>query len=309
MMTDYFINIVVFMTIVPDKDHCKTGTVTKNISLLKQFYWFYKSIKKNWNKFPNRITVIHSVDYSDKDKEFLDKLDIDIIKTESDLINPKYIWNNSLQRYIVPTKIKGTHRLICECDQLAISNIAFNYEVDFQAGYEHVCIFDKNTVDKIAKYFNLKSLPYQTGITINNFIKYNYKKVDHNKINPYFNNGCIFIKEDFAKKFYHHMLPLKREIYSDNFLKDKIGVHNTNLNEYMHFCGQLVTSLQLVSLTDNWKPLPIGCNFLINICDVPNIKINKSIISHVHYCGQRGYSNILKYYPEYFQEKYYNEAK
>lgn len=67
-----------------------------------------------------------------------------------------------------------------------------------------------------------------------------------------------------------------------------------------HQSIQLLVGLVLVTLTQNWKPLPKGCNFITTICN-PNA-IGRKNISHIHYCGGKGYETVLRYYPEYFRE-------
>ena len=293
-MTYIFVNIIIFLSPMYNNGPI-IGVVNKKLHLVKQFYYFYKSIKKNWT-FPNRITLIHSTDFTKDDFDFLSQLDIDIIKTKPDFDHSDFRWHNAWQRYIVKTKIKGTHRLICECDQLAIKNPQFDYNVDFQAGFAgSIQPYQKKVIEKFIKNFNLITIPNEKYKRIKLFEEYNVKKTNYKLLFPHFNNGIILVKEKFAKKVYDAMIDKLFIIYDDHFWKEF-----DNITQIKHHSIQLLVGLVLITLTQNWKPLPIGCNFITTICNPQTIGRNN--VSHVHYCGKMGYEMVLKYYPNYFKE-------
>lgn len=277
-MKNIFLNILVLLN--PNYKNIEIiGTVNKNISLIEQFIIFYNSIKKNLNKIKYDISILYYDDFNNKDLEILQKLDINLIKT-----NIKNFSICSLQRYITKTKIKGTHRLIAECDMVLLKEPIFNFNVDFQAMYAGNILYPEKEINYIKKFYNLN---INKDIDIKNkqlFIEYNIYNKKKNELFPHFNNGLKLVTEEFAIKFYNKVIDLN--IINNFPLEiDKI---------YKHHFNQFIYSLILVNLTNNWEPFHKGINYLIKVYDV--LKFKKENIILLHYCGKNGY----KIYKELF---------
>lgn len=125
------------------------GSTSNNI--VDQFIIFYYSIKKKWT-FNYRINLVHSLPFNEEDLKKLKKLDIDLIFTEPTDPNPQRAYNCRDKCYIVEPKTNGTHRLVLDCDMLALNDPKFNLKTDVSAmfvgknvyslaDYEYICDF------------------------------------------------------------------------------------------------------------------------------------------------------------------------
>jgi len=284
MFDNIFLNIIVLFS--PNYENkIVTGTVKKSISLLNQFITFYKSIKKNLNLIKYDISIVHYKDFNNEDLDKLNSLDVNIIKCNVDNFDQLCV-----ERYIVKTKIKGTHRLLAETDMLLLKEPNFNWNVDFQKMYGGIAnIFPISVMNKIYKMFDIKNR-YIKNYNINQdlFISYNIKKKNKNNLFPHFNNGLTLITEEFSKKFYEKMISLDWINKQNKYFEPK----------YHHFLGQVLHSFVLLELTDNWEPFEPGINYLLKTYDVN--KFGKENISLLHYCGIGAGKLVLNKFPEYF---------
>ena len=270
---DVFLNIIILFS-----------ANYKKINLLDQFTAFYKTIKLNLKSISYDISIVHFEDFNNEDLNKLKKLDVNLIKTSSNRII-----ECSLERYIVKTKVKGTHRLIAETDMLLLKEPKFNWNVDFQKMYgKYSKTFPPNIMNNIYKMFNIKNKYIQNyNKNCNLFVSYNIKKISKNKLFPHFNNGLTLIKEDFSQKFYQKMISI-------DFIKRR----NHFPSRYHHFYGQILYSLILLELTDNWEPFKPGINYLLKVYNIN--KFGKENISLLHYCGSGGGKLVKKHFSNHF---------
>ena len=286
-----FLNIIVLYN--PNYNYGKNkpnGTSIKNINLLQQFICLYDSIKKNL-KIPHDIYITHYDDFNEHDMNILKKLQVNFSK-----VNVSNICDASFERYNIPTKVKGTHRLICETDMLLINNPPFEFEYDFQAGYAGKIMFKKKYIDKLVNYYNLNISPEINYKFKNLFYHYNIIKTSYKKLYPHFNNGLILIKEHLSHIFYKYIIDNK--ITNTKFLP---FIKKTPL--YQHISNQIMVGLILTNLTNNWKPFKPGINYLFtNIYEIN--KFGKDNIYLLHYCGSKSYHIANKCFPKLLNHQY-----
>ncbi len=282
-MNNVFLNIIVLFS--PNyKNNNVVGTVTKCLSRMEQFIFFYKSIKLNLKLIKYDISIAHFKDFNNEDLNKLNEMNVNLIK-----INTETLRACALERYIVKTRIKGTHRLLAETDMLFLKEPNFNWDVDFQKMYAGP-IEGKN-VQQIERIFNIRNKYIKNyNINDNPFISYNIKKINKNEIYPHFNNGLTLIKEEFSKEFYKKGF---------NFFKklNKHICHDLKINH--HFADQVLYGLLLLELTDNWEPFEPGINFLY--FDKIFEKFGRENISLLHYAGTDGAKLAQQKFPEYFK--------
>jgi len=187
-------------------------------------------------------------------------------------------------------KYDGTHRLMLDTDLVILKEPNFDFETDFQAMFEETVI-DHKYIKYAADRFGLKYCFPDRYLVKNHLNTQFYKGVDYRNIYPYFNAGVLLIKEELSHKFANLWKPtlvLTTDDWQfpvDDFIK--------------HMIAQYTFSQSLITLSDNWRPLPLGCNYLAKGFDI-NI-FGKDNISIYHYCGKEAYENYaLKHFKEYF---------
>jgi len=276
------INIVIFCN--PNYENKNIiNTIKRNIDVVSQFLNLYYSIKKNWKSFEYKISLFHNKDikFNNIDKKRLSNVEVDIFECEPDNENiPFYCRCATLE---LPLKETGTHRLVLDCDMIALNNPTFNLECDWQA------MFAGNIIE--SKYYNMINTRFNYNIDLtefqdNMYYKYNNEiNVNHRKLFPHFNGGAILIKESLCKKFVDLWKPSLVLSYDNNL--------PLNIN---HIGIQYSMSFALINLSDNWEPFKPGFNYIIKLNN--NVKENK--ISLVHYCGVNGFEIALEKYKKYF---------
>jgi hypothetical protein len=288
-MGELFLNILVFYS--PNYKTYTNGTklrgsVVKKISLREQFISFYESIQTNLKCVKYRISIVHSTEFSEEDKEVLGKLDIDFLKAEVKV--PTDEWNCAIERYNVEPKTKGSHRLIAETDMLLLKDPEFEWERDFQMCYDGKKV-DKWIMEYICNKYNLKPLSNKIDWKITDYHKaYHINKVSYEKICPHINNGLVLIKEEKSKYFYDtYLLPVFRTLWLDK----------TIMNYDAHFAGQMTMGLLLLTLSDSWAPFKRGINIGKHIKE-----FGKENITLLHYCGINGSEMVMKEFPSYVKK-------
>ena len=279
-----FINIFVPLNIL-DQEEYQQGTTKKTINLLKQFLVLYKSIKSNFININYDIYLLYNNEFKENDYNLLKNLDLNLIKIDIDknLKKDYTIVEICMKRLNISTKIKGTHRLLLECDQIFLKEPLFDYNVDFQAMYAGNIRFEKKYFDYIINKFSFKKFDEEYYLKKELFKSYIESK-NYDNLLPHFNNGCIFIKEEFAMKIYDF---IKQNIYI--CLEDK---YLTQTQDKYHTIAQIFYSFSYYNLSNSWKPFNPGINYLIKCYDIQKFGINN--ITHVHYCGIGGYEIAYK---------------
>jgi hypothetical protein len=294
-MDKIFLNIILLFS--PNyKNKNIRGTTKRKMPIINQFIVFYKSIKLNLKSIKYDISIVHFEDFNNEDLNKLNKMDVNLIK-----VNCNSLSHASLERYIVKTKIKGTHRLIAETDMLFVKEPNFNWNVNFQAGYPSFIDNDKPFYDKLSKKYNVVKFNKELFDHNKLFIEYNVKKTNYKNLLPYFNYGLILLKEEFSIKVF-------------NFIRDNNinNIRNDNeicdTNGKKHMIDQIMIGPVMVTLSDNWEPFEPGINFLIKDYDIEKFGLDNIYI--IHYAGCNGnvggirnqrFTQMLNIYKKYFE--------
>ena len=108
------------------------NTVNKKIDIVSQFIILYNSIKQNWN-FDLKINLFYNKNYSfnDVDIKRLSVLDIDMFAVDPDNKSTPYMIRcNALTHNL---RQIDTHRLLLDCDMIALGEPNFDLSCDWQA--------------------------------------------------------------------------------------------------------------------------------------------------------------------------------
>ena len=290
---DIFVNIMVICN--PNYNNKgKIGAVkkkynNKKLSYVEQFIVFYHSIKKNWT-LPYRINLLHSLNFSKKDRKILNSLDINLIKVRPDDPNFKHIcrW----RCYVVPLKKPGTHRLLLDIDMIALKDPVFNYNLDIQVSVGETIRFKKPMIDFVCKKYGyeipkgkLQGCPFRE-----------YYLENKKDMFPYLNNGAVLIKNSFIKKFAPHFKATVKLFKKEEW---KTWKNYKNITRFhRHFSRQILLGIIVVNLTKKWDYFPKGFNYLGKVLSLNKFDINQ--VTLYHYLGTNGQKEALKYFKQYF---------
>ena len=178
-----------------------------------------RSIQKNWN-FNYIINLAICGKESEIEKSIIKKLkSLNIYLyyciPDIDSKTVRGLWKSSRsQSYLIELAKKGTHRLIIDSDMIAIDDIGkvlpelLDYNIcvmyDYDTNYkiktqEHY----NKLINKLCKKFKLKkpSEPFIFDSNQENTSVSNYHYYKHKLSSPYFNGGCILIKENLCNDF------------------------------------------------------------------------------------------------------------
>lgn len=285
------------------------GGAIKDIDVVSQAIILCNSIKKNWNSFDYDITLFYNknIKWSDNDWKRINNLEyLNIISVEKG-DHPKLPWQTRIPCFTHCLKRKGTHRLVLDCDMVALEEPEFDLSCDWQGmfsisgqlphkfykGYpiykkcngncfienENKSILKLNKIKKFLKKnnFNLSEscLRYEESNLQKCHIHteyHNNENLDYKKLYPHFNFGAILLTEKLCKKF--------GKYYKIAYKVNEIGLSQHCPIEY-------VGTYILKTLSDNWKPFKQGFNFL-SPCftmDRINFLLKNKKISLIHYPG------------------------
>lgn len=292
------INIIIACT--PNYENKQIiNTIKKEIDVVTQFVMLYNSIKDNW-KFDYRINLFYNKDipFNEHDHELLESLDIDMYAVEPDWKTLPYAvrFNGSIH----PLKNPSTHRLLLDCDMIALSEPTFDLSCDWQAMYA------KTTFDaKYCEYINQKfgyniPLSYKTNKEM--FFEYNIMRKPYEELFPHFNGGAFLVREELCEKF--------KESTSPSYDL----AHDTNVPHHIRHMGvQYGASYALIKMSKNWKPFEPGFNYCLKASGLVDgvetfEKLSKDEISLLHYCGNSAYPLCVKHFRDAV-EKYKPEVK
>jgi len=295
------INICCYCNPIYDNKQ-KIQSTYREFDVVSQFICLYNSIKKNWNNYEYKINVIcnKNLKWNDRDLKRIENFDINIIYVdEPDIKN--LLWQTRLPCFSHPLKYKGTHRLVVDCDTIALNNPEFDLSCDWQAMYaafvseaqmpttyrKYICELFNYDFDFNKKYKYLDCC----------FITYNNDPSTYKDIYPYFNAGAILIKEELCIK-YAELIQPGFDLYEKKIWGNLINTHGVK-----HIFLQYVFSYALIHLSKNWKPFKPGINFMPKDMNIDKYGIEN--IQLLHYAGcsekQRQYKfleviNILNDY-------------
>ena len=116
------------------KNNLRIGTAQKNLDVVSQAIILCNSIKQNWNNFDYDITLFHNknMEWSEEDKKRISKLTFLNIIAVDKPDHPNLPWQTRIPCFTHPLKREGTHRLVLDCDMVALSEPEFDLECDWQ---------------------------------------------------------------------------------------------------------------------------------------------------------------------------------
>ena len=140
-MSDYFINIVAILEYSKKSKNNKTLDGKKMLTTLDQFIILYHSIRKNWY-FPFKIWLFYNMELPSEWNYILRQLDVHVLRVVDDLrINAlKY-------------KMGGTHKLIINCNCIALKNPKLNMDADVSVMYG---CYNYSNWTRLCKYLKCK---------------------------------------------------------------------------------------------------------------------------------------------------------
>lgn len=255
------------------------NTVNKSIDMVSQFIILYNSIKSNW-RLDYRINLFHNkqISFDDSDLERLKNLDIDIYSIEPDYNKTPYM----LRCNAMTHKLKnvGSHRLLLDCDTIALKEPKFDLSCDWQAMYANSVVNEK--------YYDYINTTFDYNINLNNRAKGKLFSLycsgrEHSNFFPHFNGGAFLVKEKLCNDFKKFVIP-----------SYKIS-HDKKVPRHIRHIGvQYGASFALIKISDNWKPFEPGFNYLAKEYDIN--KFGKNNISLLHYCGIGAYDVAYRYF-------------
>lgn len=255
------------------------NTVKKDIDIVSQFFILYNSIKQNW-KFDYNINLFYNknIPFNNKDEERLSCLDIKMFPIESDYEKTPYMIRcNSLVHNLDKA---GTHKLLLDCDMIALKEPTFDLSQDWQAMYAG-SVFEAKWYNYINKHFGY-NLDLENKFCGRLFEKY-IESEEHSNFFPHFNGGAFLIRESLCKKFKKYVIPSYQMS------------HNNNLpHRVKHLGVQYAASFSLMKISDNWSPFTPGFNYLLKSYEIE--KFGKNNIELLHYSGVSGYRLAQKYF-------------
>lgn len=214
----YHINIVI---------DCNFNKVfrTKRYSILQQVLILVRSIKKNW-KFSYTINLLYNSVIDHDTYEKLKSLDIELYNVPVVFSTSQFELSRSLS-YTLDLNIRGTHRLVLDCDMVAVNDISSvlddlleydisamyefgtntnNTQEEYDACVEYIC--DTMQYNQPRKQFRVSERCYATDYHLTNI------ELDCPLFNP-----ISLIKEDIAKNFGNCYTQLWTQLFKErNFV-------------------------------------------------------------------------------------------
>lgn len=308
----------------------RVQTSPKIIDVVSQFVFLYNSIKRFWTNFEYRITLFHykQIVWSDSDWDKVKNLDIDIISVnEPD--HPSVPWQTRIPCFSHKLTKLGTHRLILDCDMIALGEPEFDLTCDWQAmfsldsllprrslyptklpleygktplfrhGNKDISSFNdciKSTIidlDKIKKFMEDKGIVLTPEIKNEKttLLLNNQIEKEYLHVRYHLDNPNIY------KKFYPHFnfgaILIKEELasrFADLFV---IGYDLITVFPIVHCELEFFGSYCLRLLSNNWKPFKPGFNTCSGLFHDNQLKyfMENNKLSLIHYALTPHYQN------------------
>ena len=197
-----------FINIVFDCNLQSGSFMKKKYTILQQLIIAVNSIKTRWKNISYNINLIHTDTHDSHTADILEKLGVITYKVDPDWASGRYNLARS-KSYTHILKKNGTHRLIMDCDIIAINELLLNekaWESDINVMYEYNTNVVRNQdlyntmVSFLCNKFDLKQ-PTKKFVTSDNKWCNNYHITGQHLDCPYFNPGVVLIKEEIAYNF------------------------------------------------------------------------------------------------------------
>lgn len=246
----------------------------KLLSSIDQAVILISSIKKSWN-FYNEIYFMHSYPLLPRDRARLERLDINILRRESNSKHKGLAFANRGASYLEP--MACTHRLVLDTDMVALREPTFNFKLD-AAATPGKSLFTLEQWKRICGFCDLEiptTRVKKETMSHNSYVDYYLK----NKKNffPYFNHGAVLVKNEIAKEVGTRFIEYRDAIYT----------------KFAHYHGQIAIGLAINETTKNWGPLPRGFNYLATLEEKARFPLKE--ITLYHYLGKKGGSRLQRY--------------
>ena len=291
------INICIYCNPNYSKEH-RIQSSDKSIDLVSQAIILYNSINKNWKNLDYDIYLFRNknIKWSKTDENRINKLlNLNVIDVEFP-DHPRLPWQTRIPCFTYPLNRIGSHRLVLDCDMIALNEPSFDLSCDWQAMFSpnanlphfgrkgrhrfiENCGQSKkslNCIDTFIKNHNIYAL-VSSDIDQNTkkdklHIDYNKDKNIWRKLFPVFNMGALLIKEQLCKDF------------AINYEKGyKITFEGIRI--VRHSGIEFIASFILLKLSSNWKPFEPGFNYLSSLFSLEYTKKNLNTISLIHYAN------------------------
>jgi hypothetical protein len=280
MNKKYHINIVIDCNF-------KKSFLHKKYSILEQVLILVRSIKKKW-KFSYTINLLYNSTVDNDTYNKLKSLDIELYNVPVIISTGHFELSRSLA-YTLDLNVQGTHRLILDCDMVAVNDISSVLddllEYDISAMYEfgtntsntqeeydecikYIC--DTMKYNKPRKQFCISERCYSTDYHLTNI------ELECPLFNP-----ISLIKEDLAKNFGNCYEKLWIELFDEtNF------VNSVNLL-------QLGMSIAMQHVSQTMGVFISGMNMLPNLLAYDKFKIFENVYLLHCCCGTYRYIQDL----------------
>lgn len=318
------INICFYCNPNYDEKQRRVGTAAKDIDVVTQAVMLYNSIKTNWKSFDYDITMFYNkkIKWSKEDwKKIKDLPDLNMISVDKG-DHPDIPWQTRLPCFSHKLKREGTHRLVMDCDMIALLEPKFDLTCDWQGmfsidGYLPHIIDQKekneneiiNGTKKNKKYpiypnyncngkcftFNshqlnrIKSFIESKNIKLNKSI---YDVDENENIQRcHLHTQYHLCKDINVNSLYPHFnlgaILLKEDLcstFADQYIH---GYCVEEVNLKPHCALEYVGTYILRNLSENWKPFEKGFNLLSNVFSKDEIekRLLGNEISLIHYPG------------------------
>ena len=278
------------------------NSIKSYLTYTEQFEGLYRSIKKNLKSVNYKIYIFNTIPFSQELNDYYKKLGVIVLtrKTDNEYFNRPEIYME---------KINCDYKLVLDVDTLIVNDFGINVinyikKFDCMGTYGHRNI-NKYFYNEILNALNL-SIPKEIEL-VNNNNDYNWSNIAtysyiFNKTPglfqkrqfPYFNNGCIIIKNDKSYELGKLWKIKRQELYDKNLIP--------NLGQ----SGELTIGLCINHLFDNWFHSPKGFN-LVCSCQTNkyiNLEFEKFTKPYIiHYISVPYNSKIYdKYMKEYLED-------
>lgn len=296
----------------------RVGTAPKDIDVVTQAIILYNSIKCNWKSFEYDITLFHNknIKWSDEDwTRITDLQDLNIISVDKG-DHPNIPWQTRLPCFSHKLKRKGTHRLVLDCDMIALKEPKFDLTCDWQGMYSidgflpHIIYQTEKNKNPVVNGASKKSgkypiYPYYDNKELNGNLdqlekikkfmrkkgielKNEIDKVDNNKN---IQRSYLHTEYHLSNKtnLYPHFnlgaILLKEELCSTFADQYKYGYQLTEIGLAPHCALEYVGTYILRNLSNNWKPFEKGFNYLSDLFSEKELLNYYDNISLIHYPG------------------------
>ena len=282
-------------------------SVKSFLSYKQQFDILYKSIKTNLKSVNYKIYIFNTIPFSKELDDYYKKEGITVITRQSE-----HEYFNRPEIYL--EKIDCDYKLVIDVDTIIVNDFD-SFIIDYIKKYDCMGTYGYRNINQQSYKNILKKLNLKVPNEINNLknnnnygwtnvgtYSLNLNNENIYKINrkfPYFNNGCIIIKNNMSYEL-GKLWKIKRyEAFKKKILP--------NIGQ----CGELTIGLCINHLIKNWNHCPKGINLVCSpqTKEYLNLAVEEFTKPYIiHYVCVSYKSNLYKKYLQEYMEEYINES-